>query len=421
MMRINEERFLQKLADLSVIGRLPEEEGGGLDRRPFSAVDRAARDFFCQKAKAANLEVATDAAANLSAKLPGDDAGARTLLLGSHLDTVPNGGSYDGALGVLAALEVLRTLRENRISLPVHLEAVAFTDEEGRFYDFFGSKALVGDHSNASIGAFLTRAGEYPDNLTAIRKITPGGLSIQAVHSAHRDPETIAGFIELHIEQGPHLEGAGIPIGVVDVIYGRRSMQIHFLGRSDHAGTTPFHLRADALVAAAQFVFQAPQTVLRNFPEAIVTCGSVMVKPSVYNVVPGEATVLVEFRASTATVMHQVERALYALAEESTISPDLSFTVQPVDHHEPVAMNPSIQTAMRRASECLGYPYTTLSSGAGHDAQELASFTPTGMIFVPSNGGRSHCPEEHTEAKYLVAGANVLLHTVLTLAREWMV
>jgi N-carbamoyl-L-amino-acid hydrolase len=418
-LRINEKRFLRNLAELGQIGRLPESEGGGLDRRPFSPAERAARDYFVQQAKSANLTVVTDEAANLSAKLWGKRPSAPTLLIGSHLDTVPNGGPYDGALGVVAALELLRTVCEANIVLPVHLEAIAFTDEEGRFGDFFGSRTLVGAHTSSSIESFLKRAAAYPQDLTAMSSAVPGGLTPEAIANGRRDPANIAGFIELHIEQGPRLEEAGVSMGVVKDVFGFRSMRIDFHGRRDHAGTTPLHLRADALMAAAHFVIQAPRLVQQQFPNAVVTCGDLTVHPGVHNVVPSNVALLLEFRASGAETLTHMERMLLDLAQECTaVSDHLAFTVAPLDQYEPISMNPSIQTAIVRACDALGYRTMTFSSGALHDAGILARTVPAGMVFVPSINGRSHCPQEDTASADLVAGANVLLHTALILVQE---
>ena len=414
MLRINQQRFLQNLADLAQIGRTPDAEGGGLDRRPFSTAERAARAFFTQQAQAAGLDVTTDTAANLSAQFPADNPNAKTLLLGSHLDTVPNGGPYDGALGVIAALEVLRAVKENNLSLPVHLEAIAFTDEEGRFGDFFGSLALTGKHTSKMIDTFLAHANEFPDDLSAMRNLIPGGLTPDAILAARRDPNSLAGYLELHIEQGPQLEQAGVPIGVVDAIFGRRTLQITFEGRADHAGTTPLNLRTDALLAASHVIIQADKIVRREFPQAVITCGNVQVKPGVYNVVPNQAIIWVEFRAAQEDVLEKINQSLHELIDRLT-TPPLSVFIQPVDHLKPVAMHPNIQAAIRQAGEELGYATLSLSSGAAHDAQALAAITPTGMIFVPSKGGRSHCSEEDTDEADLVAGANVLLQTVLKL------
>ncbi|RME50516.1 MAG: Zn-dependent hydrolase, partial [Caldilineae bacterium] len=343
---------------------------------------------------------------------------ARTLLIGSHLDTVPNGGPYDGALGVLAGLEVLRVLQENQVPLRHHVEVIDFTDEEGRFGDFFGSRAVAGKHTEESIGAFLEKAGEAEDigDLPAMWALDPDGLSVDAVLAARRDPKSLAGYLELHIEQGPRLERAGASIGVVTGIFGRRSWLLTFLGRSDHAGTTPLDARADALVAAARFIAAAPERVQARFPDAVATCGNVEVLPGVYNVTPRQATVWVEFRAGTLAELDGIDQALRELADEITVGPDLHAVVKPTAASQPTPMHPRMQEVIRAAAQALGYPSMDLPSGAGHDAQMMANVTPTGMIFTPSHRGRSHCPDEYTAPEHLVAGANVLLHAVLALA-----
>ena len=238
-------------------------------------------------------------------------------------------------------------------------------------------------------------------------------MTRQGVAQALRDPETLAGYLELHIEQGPRLEHAGLPIGVVSAIFGRSSFKLTFVGRPDHAGTTPMDLRADALVAAGQFVTRAPALVREGFPEAVITCGGISVEPGVYNVVPGRVTLLVEFRAATQIELAGIDDALQGLAAEITSAPGLSHGIERTSHHAPVHMDPAMQEAIRRASGQLGHVSMDLPSGAGHDAQVMAGITPAGMIFVPSKGGRSHCPEEDTDADDLVAGAEVLLQTVL--------
>ncbi len=417
-LRIDEARFLRNLRELAQIGRVSDEEGGGLDRRPFSEAERAARAYFRKEAAEAGLEIVVDPAANLSAVLPCGSPGAKALLLGSHLDTVPNGGPYDGALGVVAALEVLRVVSGSSLTLPVHLEAIAFTDEEGRFGDFFGSRAVAGAHTEKSIRAFLAKTVDYPDDLVAMLEEVPGGLVVDAVLSARRDPEAIAGFVELHIEQGPQLEKAGVPIGIVDAIFGRRLLRITFSGRPAHAGTTPLTMRADALVSAARFVDRTPQVVGRKFSQAVVTCGDLQVKPGVANVVPGQVVVMVEFRASETAILDEIEAMLGRLSGECTASSgELSFSMEQIDSHLPVAMSPTVMAAIEHATEELSITSMALPSGALHDAGVLAQIAPAGMIFVPSIEGRSHSPDEDTKMVDLVAGANTLLHTVLALAR----
>lgn len=416
MYTINQERFLTSLAQLAQIGRVPEQGGGGLERRPFSPSEREARAYFEDRARQAGLDVSTDQAANLSARLGCGPSGAKTLLLGSHLDTVPHGGPYDGALGVLAALEVLTVVAEHKLSLPFDLEAVAFTDEEGRFGDFFGSRAAAGRHTEKTLSTFLLRANEHPADMAAMAERVPGGLRSDAIRLAARDPGRLAGYLELHIEQGPRLEHAGVAIGVVSAIFGRSSFRLTFSGRPDHAGTTPMDLRADALVAAGEFITGAPALMRERFPAAVLTCGGIKVEPGVYNVVPGKAMVLVEYRAATTEELTDIEEALQALVGEICTHQGISSTVERTSCHVPVAMDAAMQEAIRRAAAMQGYASLDLPSGAGHDAQMMAGITPAGIIFVPSKGGRSHCPDEETADSDLIAGATVLLGTVLGLA-----
>jgi N-carbamoyl-L-amino-acid hydrolase len=415
---IHRARLLDNLSALGQIGRVAPEAGGGLDRRPFSPAERQARAFFIDQATVAGLTVLTDGAANLSARYACADPGAPTLLLGSHLDTVPHGGPYDGALGVMAALEVVRVAKEQALALPWHLEAIAFTDEEGRLGDFFGSRAVAGAHTPESIAQFLAAAGAYPDDLAAMRPLAPGGLTPDGIRTARRAPETLAGFLELHIEQGPRLEHAGLPIGVVTAIAGRRAQRIVIRGRSDHAGTTPMDLRADALLAAARIAVTARDRVARDFPEAVLTCGNMRVQPGVYNVVPNEAELWVEFRSGSPADLAAIGALLREEIEAATAAPDLAVEVDEAAGHEPVALDATLQAAIRRAADACGYDWMDLPSGALHDALLLAQVTPTAMIFVPSVAGRSHSPLEMTHPDDLAAGANVLLGTVVALAKN---
>lgn len=416
-MDINRERFLQNMAAMAAVGLVPVEEGGGRDRRPFSPADRKARALFAKLAEDAGLDVRIDAAANLSARLECGPAGAKTLLMGSHLDTVPHGGPYDGALGVMAGLEVLMTINDAGVELPFHLEVIDFTDEEGRFGDFFGSRALSGTHTDATLDLFFTRSAPYAQDLAQMRADVPAAqLTPAAVLTARRDPATLAGYLELHIEQGPRLEHAGVPLGVVSAIFGRRSFKVTFGGRPDHAGTTPLNLRADALVAAAEFIHRAPEIVGEAYPHAVVTCGGVSVAPGVFNVVPESVTLLLEFRAATAAELDGIDVALHDLAAEISAQPGISHVWTPTSQHPPVPMHAAMQDAIRRAAVQQGHAYMDVPSGAGHDALVMAEITPSGMLFAPSIGGRSHCPEEDTHPDDLVAAAQVLLGSVLELA-----
>jgi N-carbamoyl-L-amino-acid hydrolase len=419
MVRINAERLLHDIYELGHIGELPESEGGGLDRRPFSPAERSARDFFAARAEESGLVVSVDGAANISARLECSSANARTIMAGSHLDTVPHGGRYDGALGVLAALEALRTVREAGLELPVHLEAIAFTDEEGRIGGMTtGSRALVGHLRRDEAERFVSSAAEYPEDMAAMHNYMPGGLSVEGLLGAKRDLSQIAAFLELHIEQGPRLEHAGATIGVVNAVVGRRSYDVTFCGRSNHAGTTPMNLRADALVAAARFITEAHNAVCRTFPNAVLTCGGIESGPNVFNVIPNYAQVMLEFRAADEATIAVLDSMVRRAAAEAARANQVEHTLTPSAKLAPCSLNSDIQLAIRIAAEKLGLRHITFSSGAVHDAHSLAPYVPTGLIFVPSVDGQSHCPNEFTKDEDVVAGANTLLQTILIMAER---
>jgi len=414
VLTIDKTRFLNDLYALANIGLLPKEAGGGRDRRAFSEAEREARRLFISLAEESGLAVRTDAAGNLSAR-HSVDASAKTLLFGSHMDTVPNGGPYDGALGTIAALEALRVLKETQDDLPLSLECIAFTDEEGRYCGLTGSQLYAGTYNREETQRFCHAAMRFPDDVSAMAEILPMPFTVDNVLTSSHPAEEIAAFVELHIEQGPQLEHEGVTIGVVDAIFGLASCQVIFGGRSDHSGTTPMHLRNDALVAASRFITHMNSFVTDECPGAVLTCGDVNVLPGSYNVVPREAIVLVEYRANSTEMLDKIENKLRSYLERTEAKGKAS--VHMADYHrlEPRPMEPSIQQAIGDSCRDLDYSHMTISSGALHDAHSIAAVAPTGMIFVPSIGGRSHCPEEDTAKADLVAGANVLLNTLVRL------
>jgi N-carbamoyl-L-amino-acid hydrolase len=406
VIRVDGARLREDFLALSEIGRLP---AGGVSRTTFSDAHLAARSWFHQRAREAGLETRVDAAGNHSALLPSASSNSPTLLLGSHLDTVPVAGRYDGALGVLAALEVLRTIRSARLALPVALEAIDFTDEEGSLIGLLGSFAVAG-----ALGEELLcspRGGR--DRLEA--GLAHAGLHLERLGEARRDPRSLVGYLELHIEQGPRLEREEAHIGVVTAIAGSRSYRLAFTGERRHAGTTPMEARRDALLGASRFALAVPDAVTR-FPGCVGTVGDLAVQRPAFNVVPGSVRILLELRAPADEQLDELEAAVLAAADEEAQSAGLELAVEPVGRWPAVGLDPSIQEATMRAAQALGLRPLALASGAGHDAQALAAITPAGMIFVPSVGGISHDPDERTCWEDCVNGANVLLATALQLA-----
>jgi N-carbamoyl-L-amino-acid hydrolase len=392
---------------LAAIGATPE---GGVNRPSLGEAHLAARAWFLERAGAYGLETRVDAAGNHSAVLP---AAGQTLLLGSHLDSVENGGRYDGALGVVAALHVLRALRGT--DLPVALEAIDFTDEEGTLVGLIGSQALSGALNAEALSS--PRGG---------RKALLDGLERAELHEerladARRDPATLAGYLELHIEQGPRLEQAGTQIGIVTTIVGSRSLVLDFRGLSGHAGTTPMTGRRDAGLAAADFAVAANAFVLRDFPGCVATVGDMRFEPGSFNVIPGAARVSLDFRSPEAAQLDALEAGLRGEAAAAAGRHALDVDARVVARWEPAVLDPGVREAIAGAAAGLGLTAIELPSGVGHDAQALAAATPSGMIFVPSAGGVSHQPGEHTSWEDCVNGANTLLHAALGLCRRYAV
>jgi len=408
-LRINGERLISDLRDLAEIGGTPD---GGVNRPALSDADLAARDWFAQRATEAGLEVRRDGAGNISAVLPAADPAARSVLFGSHLDTVPFGGRYDGALGVVAALEVLRTVREAGLRLPVHLEAVSFTDEEGTWLSLFGSRAAAGELTAEELAQPRGMAAEFN------RRLEAAGLTREGILAARRDPAAVKAWVEVHIEQGTRLEDSGTDIGVVTGIVGIASYWLTFVGRADHAGTTPMNRRLDALLGVAEFLRQARELIANRFPEGVMNCGIVEIAPGAFNIVPARARLALEFRHSDPHRFEAMREALLSLALHAVEIEGLGLEVEQVGVHPPVMLHRDVLTAVEAACDVLGLSSTRLPSYAGHDTQAMAAIAPAGMFFVPSIGGASHSTREATSDEDCVNAGNILLHAVLRLASQ---
>ncbi len=406
-LHVNSERMQAAFDELAQIGSTGD---GGVDRPTFSEAHLAARAWLRRQIEASGIGFRVDAAGNHSAFLACGPAGAPTLLLGSHLDSVPHGGRFDGALGVMAALEVLRTLEESRVQLKFNLEAVDFTDEEGTLVGLLGSAALAGHLNNALLQN--PRGGR--DRLVA--GMQRAGLTEASLLNAARPPESLAGYLELHIEQGKRLERLGKAIGIVSAIVGIWSYRLSFVGRADHAGSTEMQDRHDASLGASAFALAAHDLVVRDFPDCVMNVGRMDFTPGAFNIVPARVDLALEFRSPEAVQFERLNAALLACAREQAARFRLELQVESLGSHVPCRMDQDIQAAIAASCDALGLSHVPLASGAGHDGQSLADNCPVGMLFVPSVDGASHSPREFTEWSDCVNGANVLLQTVLRLA-----
>ena len=408
-LRVNSDRMLNAFNELALIGATGD---GGVNRPTFSEPHLAARKWFREETQQSGLEFRTDGAGNQSAFLTSGQNDSSTLLLGSHLDSVPNGGRFDGALGVIAALEVLKMIKENRIKLKVNLEAIDFTDEEGTLVGLLGSAALAGHLKYEALQA--PRGGR--ENL--VEGMKRAGLSDESMLKAARPKDSLAGYLELHIEQGKRLERAGINIGIVSAIVGIWSYRLSFIGRADHAGSTTMDDRLDASLGASAFTLAARELVIKDFPNCVVNIGKMEFSPGAFNIVPARVDVSLEFRSPDEEEFKLLDSVLITRAKSEAKHFDLDLQIEDLGKHSPSLMSYEVQHAYAEACNDLGLTHTPLASGAGHDGQSLADLCPVGMIFVPSVDGASHSPREFTKWEDCINGANVLLHAALSLSTE---
>ena len=410
-LRINADRMLAAFNELALIGATAD---GGVNRPTFSEAHLEARKWFRAQIEAAGLQFRTDGAGNHSAVLALSRAGgeieAPTLLLGSHLDSVPNGGRFDGALGVMAAFEVLRTIKDADIPLKFNLEAIDFTDEEGTLVGLLGSAALAG---RLHPDVLQNPRGGREALIAGMRR---AGVSEESMLSAARPKESLAGYLEVHIEQGKRLERAGIHVGIVSAIVGIWSYRLSFLGRADHAGTTTMEDRLDASLGASEFTLAARDIVMHDFRDCVMNVGNMEFSPGAFNIVPARVDVSLEFRSADEEKFQRLDSLLLAHAQEAANRFNLELKVESLGKHSPSVMDNRVRDTFASACDDLGFNYLSLSSGAGHDGQSFDGLCPVGMIFVPSKEGASHSPREFTKWDDCVNGANVLLQTVLRLA-----
>lgn len=406
MHRINKDRLL---ADFEALSKFGATVAGGVSRPALSEADMAARGWLRQQIEAAGLDYRMDSAGSQYGRLTGEDD-TRTLLTGSHLDSVPNGGRYDGALGVLSSLEAIRCIKELGMIPPISLELVNFTDEEGTLLGLFGSRAVIGQLTQQEIDAPRCGKGYLESSLQR------AGLTDAGLLQAKRDD--IIGYLELHIEQGKRLTEGATDIGVVTAMVGIRSYTLHFYGQAAHAGTTPMTERADALWAATDFMEQARQLVIEKYLPGVINFGVIQAHPGAYNIVPGEVTLAMEFRHGSDEMLDAMNADLLDIAYTVTNTDELSVTAERGGDIHPAPMDERVISAIETACEEADLSAMRLLSFAGHDAQSIARVAPAGMLFVPSQKGISHNPAEYTTPDDMVNGANVMLNSLLALANQ---
>ena len=404
--RINLERIKK---DLEELGRIGRDEHGGVSRPSFSPADFEARTWLKKRIEDAGLCYRQDGAGNQFGRV---ECPGKTVMAGSHIDTVPNGGMFDGAVGVVAALEAVHRILEEKIPLARPLEVASFTDEEGNLVgDFLGSRAFMGLLDENEVRNGKTSFGMPFRDVLKRTEFTAEGIL-----AAHKQRPELEAYLELHIEQGPVLEDEGLPIGIIEKIAGKHYRQCAFIGESGHAGTTPLELRRDAFLGLADFALKATQYVAVKHYGSMLTIGKAALHPGSFSVIPGRADFTLEFRSALPEPLAAIEKEVFALAEDISSTRGLTFVSRLVDKTAPVTIAPRIVSLIEEESRTLGYPSMRLTSGAGHDAQILAGACDAGMIFIPSPDGISHAPGERVNWDDLEKGANLLLRTLVRLA-----
>ncbi|ACS83866.1 Zn-dependent hydrolase [Musicola paradisiaca] len=402
-LRVDGDRLWQSLMDLAVIGATPK---GGVCRLTLTDLDRQGRDLVVGWGNAAGLSVDVDQIGNVFMRRAGRNNALPPIVAGSHIDTQPTGGKFDGNFGVLAALEVIRTLNDSGIETEAPVEMVFWTNEEGsRFVPvMMGSGVFAGVFSLEHAYAAVDIDGKtVKDELTKIGYAgpqTPGDRPIGA-------------YFEAHIEQGPILEDEDVTIGVVQAVLGIRWYDCVVTGQESHAGPTPMALRKDALQVSTRIMQEVVAIAGRFAPHGRGTVGMVQVHPNSRNVVPGSVKFSVDFRNINDALVDEMDAALKAFISQLAQETGLGIELTQVSHYPAAPFHPECKDAVRNAAQRLGYSHRDIVSGAGHDAVYMSMLAPTGMIFIPCKDGISHNEIEYAAPEHVTAGANVLLHAML--------
>jgi len=402
---INESRINQTLQELGHLGESPE----GMDRVAYSPEDIAGRDYTTKLMQEAGLEPRIDAAGNIIGRRAGSDDNLPAIALGSHTDTVPKGGKYDGALGVMGAIEVIRTLEEQGHRTRHPFEVIDFTNEEGtRFHRWLvGSRSMSGLLEQEDLDAL------DDDGLSLGPCIADIGGNLSRIGEAVRSPGELAAYFELHIEQGPYLHQSGNPIGVVTGITGRAVFEVEIEGKANHAGTTPMSTRRDALVSASKLVLNIQKMAAEQEICRVSTVGSIKAIPNAVNVIPGHASIGLEFRDTDMEALAAAEQELRRITDQAAVDDTVDIEVIRHRFTSAVPITADMQALVAEAAENCGMAWEPLASGAGHDAQAVANIAPVAMIFVPSIDGISHSIEEYSTPQDCANGAQVLLELLL--------
>ncbi|GAB2514468.1 allantoate amidohydrolase [Spirosoma aerophilum] len=406
-LKVNQQRIQNRLLELSKFGALPN---GGVDRVGYSKADLEGRAYFIGLMKNAGLDVSIDYAGNIIGRRKGKNPALKPIAFGSHIDSVPKGGNYDGPVGSISGLELIETLNENKVVTEHPLELIIFSNEEG---GTVGSGAMIGKIKPVALKSVTQSGMTMADGIRAI------GGNPDSLSKMVRKKGDLTAFIELHIEQGGILMTENKQIGVVEGIVGIEHWDATIEGAANHAGTTPMNIRRDALLAASKLIVALNEVITSHEGRQVGTVGKIAVEPGAYNVIPGKVVLGIEIRDLSYDkiwkLFHEVEAKAQTIAKDSETT--ITFSQSGVGV-TPALTAKSVQDKIISVAKSLGFSYRYMQSGAGHDTQEIAQIAPVGMIFIPSVGGISHSPKEFSKGVDIGNGANVLLQTLLAIDRN---
>lgn len=404
--KINEQRLWTTIMSLAEITK-PEKPW---TRRPFTELYEKGRRFIMDLMRDAGMVVHKDASSNVIGRIEGSEPELATILIGSHTDTVSSGGRFDGIIGVLIGIEIAKSITENGIKLRHTLEVVDFTAEEPTDFGVstVGSRGMVGTLSEDMLALRDSKGNVLKDSIRF------AGGDPDRICATVRKPGDVAIYLEVHIEQGPVLIESGEVLAAVTGIVGIQRYRVSLFGQPDHAGTTPMKLRKDALTAAGELVVELEKICRVEDDAPIVgTVGTLSVHPNAANVVPGQVTFTFEVRSIEEKLVERVCQEFISKAEKVAIERGIKVETELLSKSKPIVVSDSVHQVIASACEKTVGHVVNIPSGAGHDANQLATIAPVGMIFVPSRGGRSHCPEEWTEMNHIAKGAEALGRALL--------
>jgi N-carbamoyl-L-amino-acid hydrolase len=411
---VNKRRLMR---DLNAIGRIGIGDHGAVTRLVFSIKELRSRQLLIHLMQQAGLKIQIDTIGNIFGRFEGSDPKAPAVLAGSHLDTVIHGGKYDGPVGVIGALEAVRTIGENKIPVRAPLEVVCFVGEESSRFGFstLGSSLIAGEVQPKDLTNAVDAQGtKLADVLSSL------GITSKQLPALKRDPKSLKAYLELHIEQGPILEAKGKRIGLVTSIAAPSRFKVIFKGQADHSGTTPMDMRKDALVASAHLIDYIEKICCKYSSmekgRVVGTVGAMKIEPGVINAVPGRTELSVDIRSTSAQVKDRVARTVKDQARKIAQQRGIGVDILSIREENPVPLDRRLLQLTREVCDQNGIDYDIMPSGAGHDAMQMAKITPAGMIFVPSKRGISHNPLEWTDPGDIALGTQLLMETMIRVA-----